>query len=115
MSDDSNYKRRRRDKKKKYRKHKKYDPIKLCTKLTAKLLTTSYKSKIQKIKLDEDPLQHRIYFLNLIVSLKIIFMVQGTWEVVIDYPIMGGENITDCVKTAIRNIINANIDFHSRR
>ena len=43
----------------------KQDPIKLCTKLTAKLLTTAYKSKFLKFKLDEDPLHRRIYFLPL--------------------------------------------------
>ena len=43
---------------------RKKDPIKLCAHLTAKLLTTAYKSKIVKFKLDEDPLQRRIYFLK---------------------------------------------------
>ena len=34
----------------------KKDPIKLCARLTEMLLTTAYKSKIIKFKLDEDPL-----------------------------------------------------------
>ena len=38
--------------------HRKKYPIKLCASLTAKFLPTSYKSKIIKFKLDEDPLQH---------------------------------------------------------
>ena len=41
-SDGSNYRRKRR----KYKKHRKKDPIRLCATLTAKLLTTEYKSKI---------------------------------------------------------------------
>ena len=44
--------------------HRKKDPIKLCAKLTAKLLMTAYKSKIVIFKLDEDPLQRRICFLT---------------------------------------------------
>ena len=31
------------------------DPIKLCARLTSKLLTTAYKSKIIRFKIDEDP------------------------------------------------------------
>ena len=41
-------------------------PIKLCAKLTEKLLKTAYKSNIIKLKLGEDPLQHWIYFLAFI-------------------------------------------------
>ena len=51
----------------------KKDPIRLCATLTAKLLTTAFKSKIIRFKLDEDPLQRRIYFLTLIDSLNMIF------------------------------------------
>ena len=51
---------------------KKY-PIKLCANLTAKLLTKAYKSKIIRFKMDEDPLQSRIYFLTFIDSLDMIF------------------------------------------
>ena len=39
-----------------------------------KLLTTEYKSKIVSFKIDEDPLQRRIYFLTFIDSLDIIFL-----------------------------------------
>ena len=73
--DDSNCERRRSDKKKKYRKCKKQDPIKLCAKLTAKLPTTAYKSKVLKLKFDKDPLHHRIYYLTFMVSLKIFFHI----------------------------------------
>ena len=62
--DTSNAKRRAIGKKK---------PIKLCSRLTEKLLTASYESKIIKFKLDEDPLQSRICFLIFIESLEIIF------------------------------------------
>ena len=41
-SDDSHY----RNKRRKDKKHQKKDPIRLCATLTAKLLTTAYKSKI---------------------------------------------------------------------
>ena len=52
---------------------KKHYTIKLCAKLTTKLLTTSYKSKILKFKLDEDPLQRWICCLTFIESLEMIF------------------------------------------
>ena len=55
-SEDSHYRRKRR----KDKKHWKEDPIRLCATLTAKLLTTAFKSKIIRFKLDEDPLQRRI-------------------------------------------------------
>ena len=54
-------------------KHKKQDPIKLCEKSTEKILTTAYKSKVLEFKLDEDPLQRRIYSLTFMESLEMIF------------------------------------------
>ena len=41
---------------------RKNDPIKLCKKLTEKLMMTGYKSNIIRIKLDKYPLHRRIYF-----------------------------------------------------
>ena len=67
-SDDSHYRRKWR----KDNKHRKKYPIILCATLTAKLLTTAYKLKIIKFKMDEDPLQRRIYFLTFIDSLDMI-------------------------------------------
>ena len=69
-SKDSHYRRMRR----KNKKHWKEYPIRLCSTLTAKLLTTAFKSKIIRFKMDEDPLQHRIYFLTFIDSLDTIFL-----------------------------------------
>ena len=68
-SEDSHYRRKRR----KDKKHRKEDPIRLCATLTAKFLTTTYKSEIIRFKLDEDPLQRWIYFLAFIDSLDMIF------------------------------------------
>ena len=68
-SDDSDYRRKRR----KNKKHRKNNPILQCATLTAKLLTTDYKSKIIRFKMDEDPLQRRIYFLAFVESLEMIF------------------------------------------
>ena len=62
LLDDSNYRRKRR----KDKKHRKKDPIRLCATLTAKLLTTAYKSKIIRFKMYEDPLHRQIYFLTFI-------------------------------------------------
>ena len=47
--------------------------IKLCARLTAKLPTIAYKSKITRFKMDEDPLQCRIYLLTFVESLEMIF------------------------------------------
>ena len=112
-SDDSNYRRKRR-KKKKYRKE---DPIKEFATLTAKLPTTAYKSKIIRFKIDEDPLQRRIYFLTFVESLEMIFShCKETCEVLLDYLKIGGDDIIeDYAKNAIRNLFHANIDVHSRR
>ena len=66
--------------------------------------------------MNEDPLQRRIYFLTFIDSLEIIFsQYRETCEVLIDYQKIGGDDIGDYAKTAIRNLLHANIDVHSRR
>ena len=111
-SDNSDYRRKRRKRKS----DQKNDPIKLCARLTEKLLTTAYKSKITRFKIDEDPLQRRIYFLIFIESLEIILLqYTGTCEVLVDYPKIEGENIKIFAKKSIRNLLRANIDVHSRR
>ena len=111
-SSDDRYYRRKRCKKKRYRKK---DPIKLCAKLTAKLLMTAYKSKIIRFKIDENPLQRQIYFLTFVESLEMIFsQYKETCEVLLDYPKIGGDDIIeDFAKKAIRNLLHANIDVHS--
>ena len=82
-SNDIHYRRKRR----KYKKYQKKDPIRLCATLTAKLLTTAYKSKIIRFKMDEYPLQSRICFLSFIDSLGMIFsQYRETCEVLLDYP-----------------------------
>ena len=58
-SDKSYYKSKKQYKKKSHRK-KERNTIKLCAKLMAKLLTAAYKSKIIKLKLDEDSLNCQI-------------------------------------------------------
>ena len=55
-------------------------------------LTTSYKSKIIKSKLDGGPLQPQIYFLTFVESMEmIITQYKETCEVLIDDPKIGGE------------------------
>ena len=100
-SNDSNYRHKRR----KDKKHRKKDPIRLCATLTEKLLTAAYKSKTIRFKMDEDPLQSRIYFLTFIDSLDMIFsQYRETCEVLLDYPkIVGDYVIEDYTKKAIRN------------
>ena len=86
-SDNSNYKSKRGDKKKKYQKHKNQYPIKLCVKLTSKSLTTAYKSKVIKFKIYEYALQSRSYFLNFMESTEMIFLqYKETCEILLEYP-----------------------------
>ena len=69
-----------------------------------------------QFKLDEDPLQRRIYFLTFIDSLNIVFsQYRKTYEVLRDYPKLEGGNIKVYAKMAIRNLIHANSCVHSRR
>ena len=72
---------------------------------------------IIRFKIDEDPLQLRIYFLTFVESLEIIFsQYTETCEVIIDYPKIGGcDIIEDYATNAIRDILHANIYIHSRR
>ena len=102
---------------KKDKKHWKKDPIRLCATLTEKLLTTAYKSKIIRFKMDEDPLQRRLYFLAFIDSLDMIFLqYRENCEVLIDYSkIRGDDIIEDYAKKAIKNLLHDNIYVHSRR
>ena len=80
--DDSHY----RHKRSKNKKHQKKNMIKQCATLMEKLMTTAYKSKIIRFKMDEDPLQSRIYFLTFVESLEIIFpQYTETCEVLLDY------------------------------
>ena len=96
--------------------HRKKDSIKLCAWLTKTFLTTGYKSNIIRFKLDEDPLKRRIYFLTYVELLLMIFsQYKETCEVLLDYPKIGGENSKEFIKIAIRNLLRANIDVHSRR
>ena len=82
----------------------------------AKFLKAAYKSKIIRFKLDEDPLQRRIYFLTFMESLEMIFhQYKENCEVILDYPKIGGGDIKYFVKEVIRNLLHANIDAHSRR
>ena len=69
-----------------------------------------------RFKLDEDPLQRRIYFLTFIKSLNMVFsQYRETYEVLRDYPKLGGRNLKDYAKMAIRNLLHANSCVHSRR
>ena len=91
-SDDSHYRRKQR----KNKKHRKEDPTRLCATLTEKLLTTAYKSKTIRFKMDEDPLQLRTYFLTFIDLLDMIFsQYRETCEVLLDYPKIGGEDVIE--------------------
>ena len=67
--------------------------------------------------MDEDPLQRRINFLTFVESLEMTFsQYKETCEVLLYYPKIGGDDIIEYyAKKAIRNILHANIDVHSRR
>ena len=67
--------------------------------------------------MDEDPIQRRIYFLTFIDSLDMVFsQYREICEVLLDYPKIGGDGVIEYYeKKAIRNLLHANIDVHSRR
>ena len=66
--------------------------IKHCANLTAKLLTSAYKSKVVKLKLDEDLLQCWFYLLFFVNSLKILLtQCSETYILVMDHPSIKGE------------------------
>ena len=67
--------------------------------------------------MDEDPLQRQMYFLTFIDSLDMIFsQYRETAEVLLDYPKIGGVDVIEYyAKKAIRNLLYANIDVHSKR
>ena len=66
--------------------------------------------------MNEDPLQRRIYFLTFVELLEMIFsQYTENCELITDDPKIGGDDIEDYAKKAIRNILHANIDVHSRR
>ena len=66
--------------------------------------------------MDEDPLQRRICFPTFVESLEMILLQHTeTCEVILDYPKIGGDDIEDFTKKAIRDILHENIDLHSRR
>ena len=59
-------------------------------------MTTAYKSKIIRFKMDEDPLQCWIYFLTFIDSLDMIFsQYRETCEVLLDYPKIEGDDVIE--------------------
>ena len=65
--------------------------------------------------MDGDPPQRRTYFHTFVESLEMIFsQYTETCEVIIDDSKIGGDDIEDNTKKAIRNILHANIDEHSR-
>ena len=66
------------------------------------MLTTAYKSKILRFKIDEDLLQRRIYFLTFVESPEMIFsQYTETCEVLLDDPTIGGKNIKDFSRKAL--------------
>ena len=77
----------------------------------AKLLKITYKSNIIRFKLDEDPLQSRIYFLTFVDSPEMIFyQYKETCEVLPYYLKIGGKNIKDVVKRPRGIFLHDNID-----
>ena len=59
-------------------------------------MTTAYKSKIIRFKMDEDPLHYRNYFLTFVKSLGMIFsQYTETCEVLLDHPKIGEDDIIE--------------------
>ena len=75
----------------------------IMRKFNGKLLTTAYKSKIIRFKMDEDPLQRRIYFLTFVELLEMIFsQYTEPCEVLQDYPKIGWDDIIEVFAKNVR-------------
>ena len=89
--------------------------FRLCATLTEKFLMKAYKSNIIRFKIDEDPLQRRIYFLTFIDSLDMIFsQYRETCEVLLDYQKIGGDDVKDYARQATISLLHDNSDAHNR-
>ena len=92
------------------------EPIKKCAKLTAKLLTAAYKSKVVKLKLYEDPVKRRVYFLSFMNSLKIVLSnVSEIRMLIMECPSIRGEELPNYSKNSTWNLLHAYIYVHSQR
>ena len=66
--------------------------------------------------MDEDPLKRRIYFLTFVESLEMIFsQYTENFEVVLDQPKIGEDDIESYAINVIGDLLHENIDVHSRR
>ena len=62
--------------------------------------------------MDEDPLQHRIYFLTFIDSHDMIFsQYRETCEFLLDYPKIGGDDVLSIMQKSISVFIGTNIPY----
>ena len=67
------------------------DRIKKCAKLTSNIPKAAYKSKVVKLKLEEDLLQLRVYLISFMNSLKIILsQFSEKYMLLMDYPSIRG-------------------------
>ena len=110
---DSGYVKQKRTHKKRKGKKCTIDPIQKCAMITAKRLKAALNSKVTKFKLDEDPLQHRVYFLNFINSIKNCYhKFKHTCMFVMEYPYIEGEGMPDYRKQATWNLLHEYIYAH---
>ena len=85
-------------------------------KLTAKLLTSAYKSRVINSKLDKDQPQLRFYDLSFMNSLKIVLsQFSETYMLLMDYPSIRGRKLPYYAKNATWNLLYAYKDAHSQR
>ena len=93
-----------------------YDPIKKCAKLTTKLLTAALKPKVVDFKMDEYPINIRVYLLFFMNSLKVVlYQFKETYMLIMEYPSKIWEDLSDYSKKATWNLLNAYIDAHITR
>ena len=92
------------------------DPIKKCSKITAKLLRSAYKSRFTAFKLDDDPLQCRVYLLSLINSIKtVLSLFKETYMLIMDYPYIRRNYFLDYAKNTTWEMFHAYINAQSKR
>ena len=71
---------------------------------------------VVKFKLYEDPLQHQVYFLSFMISLKIVLsQFSQAYMLLMDHPSIKGEEIPYYAEKATWNLLCAYIYAHSQR
>ena len=81
--------------------------------LQPSFFTDAYKSKVMRLKLEKDTLQHQVYLLSLTKYLKIILpKFEKTYMLLMYYLSIRGKDLPDYSKNSTWNLLHLYIDLH---